>query len=79
MRLVNRLFDATVVLVIVFGLLGLLLTGSRTASRALVRRRSRLDGAQAWVSGFGGSMGWDGSPHAPSREPAPKALRTTDH
>jgi hypothetical protein len=64
MRLVSHLLGATIALVFVFGLLGSLLTGSKAPGR-LLARRSRLVGAHAWVSGFGGNMGWDGfSPEA---------------
>jgi hypothetical protein len=68
MRAISYLLDATIALVFIFGVLGALLTGSRTGSRRLARRsaaQSGLTDAQAWVSGFGGSMGWDGA--APPR------------
>ena len=67
MRLVSHMLGATIALVFVFGLLGSLLTGSKASGRVLARR-PRLTGAQAWVSGFGGNMGWDGfSPPASTR------------
>jgi hypothetical protein len=68
MRVVSELLEATIALVFVFGLLGSLLTGSKMSSGALARRSSRLAGAQAWVTGFGGSMGWDGSPPSAQRD-----------
>jgi hypothetical protein len=65
MRAISYLLEATIALVFIFGVLGALLTGSRVSSRPLARRATGLVGAQAWVSGFGGSMGWDGA--APPR------------
>ena len=62
MRIISHLLAATVALVFVFGLLGSLLSASRASSRAFGRRSFGLAGAQAWVTGFGGSMGGDGSP-----------------
>lgn len=65
MRVISEALEATIALVFILGLLGSLLGGSRAASRQVPSHAPRLDGAQAWVSGFGGSMGWDGGLAAP--------------
>jgi hypothetical protein len=65
MRVISYVLEATIALVFIFGVLGALLTGSRNGSRSRLRRFATqsvgLAGAQAWVSGFGGSMGRDGA------------------
>ena len=67
MRFISYLLEAAIALVFVFGVIGHLLSGSRTSSRLAARRSYGLTNSQAWVSGFGGTMGWDGDP--PSRRP----------
>jgi hypothetical protein len=67
MRVISELLEAAIAL-FVYEMLGSLLTGSRMSSGALARRSSRLVGEHAWVTGFGGSMGWDGSPPPPRRD-----------
>jgi hypothetical protein len=67
MRFLSHLLEAVITLVVVFGFLDALLGGSRP-SRTLARY-SGLAEAEAWVTGFGGTTGWDGS--APS-QPAKK-------
>jgi hypothetical protein len=59
MRFISLLLEATITLVVVFGFLEMLLGGARP-SRALTRY-SGLAEAEAWVTGFGGTTGWDGS------------------
>jgi hypothetical protein len=65
MRYVSYLLEATIALVFIFGAIESLLGGSRSSARLLAPGSFGLTDSHAWVSGFGGSMGWDGDP--PSR------------
>jgi len=60
MQILSRLLEAAMAVVFVFGLLGSLISGSRMSSRPLARRAVADAKDRARVSGFGGTMGWDG-------------------